>query len=197
MGKSILLILLAVVLQATVTTARADRVILKSGEMFQTRKAWREDGSVYFYHNGKVVRYPEGQVERMIGSAPPAIDKPETPDSPSTIFKERSAPPEPQKSPPVMTSGGNVGYLGLKWQQPVAQVKGASPAGSDPAYGGVKLYSLNTRRFGRASVDGVFFGILAGGAVYGSCSGEQLSGFFGFDDGSLRPLWKRPGGWWA
>lgn len=161
MTKSIFLILLSVTLLAMVVTVHADTIILKSGEMFQTSKAWHEDGYVCFNRNGKVVRYPESQVERLIERAVPGADKPKVSDRPATIFDQST--PKPQKAPIPKPSGGNVGYLGLKWQQPVSQVKNARPTGSDPAYGGVALYALDIKRFGRASVDGVFLGFWQGG----------------------------------
>ena len=159
MLKLILLMLAVTITQGMVSTAHADMVILKSGEMFQTSKAWRQDGNVYFYRNGKVVRYPESDLERLIESEAPATDKSLPPDRPSQTA------PAPQPAVPHLPLGGDTGYSGLKWELSPSQIKGLSPAGTDAAYGGVKLYTIdgNRKRFGRASVDNIFLGFWQGG----------------------------------
>jgi hypothetical protein len=163
MRKLIFLILVAAIMLAMVVTVSADTVILKSGEMFQTRKAWRQDGRVYFYRNGKVVDYPESDVERLLEQAPPPTDSVPGPHHPPPA-SNRPLPALPPSAPPV-PMGGDTGYLGLKWEQPASQIKGISPAGTDAAYGGVALYAINKKkkRFGRASVDNIFLGFWQGG----------------------------------
>ena len=92
MTKPIFLTLLsAMLLLAMVVSGHADTIILKSGEMFQTGKTWREDGFICFDRNGKVMRYPEGQVERLIERGLPSTEKPTAPEKPATTF-DRSAP---------------------------------------------------------------------------------------------------------
>jgi hypothetical protein len=147
---------MAAVLLAFVPGGHADMVILKSGEMFQTSKAWRQDGSVYFHQNGKVVRYPEEAVERLIESAAPPIRRPQPPDR---------ATPAPQPPAPPVHMGQDTGYLGLKWEQSPTAIEGLTPAGTDSAYGGVQLYTVKkrTKRFGRARVDNIFLGFWQGG----------------------------------
>jgi hypothetical protein len=156
MRKSILITLVAIILQVVGITVHADMVILKSGEMFQTRKAWQKDGSVYFYRNGQVVRYRESDVERLIESTSPQENKTAEPDQPL---------PAPQPPEPRASMGGDTGYLGLKWEQPPSPIEGLTPAGTDAAYGGVQLYIIkkHARRFGRASVDNIFLGFWQGG----------------------------------
>lgn len=156
MRKPLLFILVAVIFQAMGASGHADMVILKSGEMFETRKAWRQDGSVCFYRNGRVVRYPESDVERLIESKAPAADKPASPDRPA---------PAPQPLVPPLPMGGDAGYLGLKWEQSPSQIKGLIAVGTDTAYGGVQLYTIgkSRKRFGRASVDNIFLGFWQGG----------------------------------
>ena len=156
MLKTFLITFVAVLLQVGVVAVQADMVILKSGEMFQTRKAWRKDGNVYFYRNGQVVRYQENEVDRLIESATPQENKPQEPDP---------WVPAPQPTKPLTSMGGDTGYLGLKWEQPSSPIEGLTPAGTDAAYGGVQLYTIkkHRRRFGRVSVDNIFLGFWQGG----------------------------------
>jgi hypothetical protein len=48
--------------------ARAEWVILTSGEKFQTDRSWREDGRLKFRLNGLVVSVPQGDVAKVVGS---------------------------------------------------------------------------------------------------------------------------------
>ena len=147
----------------------ADMIILKSGEMYHTRRAWKEDGSVMFYKNGQVVRIDEKEVDRMVLSAPPDSDK--QPSSP----EEKDAVPPPNARLPVngndsgasITDGGGVGYLGLKWGVQLSQLDDLTPVGTDPAYGGVALFTqkMAKQHFGRASVDRIVYGFWQG-ALY-------------------------------
>ena len=156
MLKTLFFILVATIFELMGLVVYADMVILKSGEMFQTRKVWREDGNVCFYRNGRVARYPENDVERVIESKTPTADPPSTPDRPA---------PMPQPLVPHLTPTGDTGFLGLKWEQPPSQIKDLHMAGTDAAYGGVQLYTFGNRRkhFGRASVDSIFLGFWQGG----------------------------------
>jgi hypothetical protein len=156
MLQPLLPILVAAILHAMGVAVHADMVILRSGEMFETRKAWRQDGSVCFYRNGRIVRYPESDVERLIETNVPVTDKPSTTDRPA---------PAPKPVAPQLPIQGDTGYLGLKWEQSSSQIKGLRSAGTDAAYGGVQLYTIgkNRNRFGRASVDNVFLGFWQGG----------------------------------
>ena len=61
-------IFITIILVTGVGTLGADMVILKSGEMFETRKAWKENGVVNYYKNGQVVSVDEKEVERLIQS---------------------------------------------------------------------------------------------------------------------------------
>ena len=162
MQKTLFFILVVAVIQITGVVAQADMVILKSGEMFQTRKAWRENGSVCFYRNGRVARYPESDVERVIESKTPAADQPSTPDRPAPPPTPDPIPaPQPQPLiPHTAPRGEDAGFLGLKWQQSPSQIEGLRSAGTDAAYGGVQLYTFGKKknRFGRASVDNIFLG---------------------------------------
>ena len=164
MKKTIFIILVVVALQMIGVVAQADMVILKSGEIFQTRKAWRENGSVCFYRNGRVARYPESDVERVIENKTPAADQPSTPDRPTPA--PGPAPiPTPQPLIPRQAPEGDAGFLGLKWEQSPSQIEGLRSAGTDAAYGGVQLYTIGKKnnRFGRANVDNIFLGFWQGG----------------------------------
>ncbi len=144
----------------------ADMIILKSGEMYHTRRAWKEDGSVMFYKNGQVVRIDEEEVERMILSAPP--DDGQQPSSPAE--KDAAPPPDNLFPVPGRESGdlvadeGGIGYLGLKWGVQLSQLDDLTPAGTDPAYGGVALFTPKkaTQHFGRAGVDSIVYGFWQG-----------------------------------
>lgn len=146
---------IAVVLAWGVCAVDADMVILKSGEMFQTPKAWKENGVVAYQKNGRVVRLDANQVERLIqtpgAAAPPPADQP---------IPDRSAPAADQPPAPILPAGDDAGYLALKWGQPPSQIEDLTWVGTDPAYGGVQLYARKQggRHFGRASVDNIFYG---------------------------------------
>ena len=152
---------LAVLLAMVTGSAAADMVILKSGEMYQTRKAWKENGVVKYYRNGQVVHVDASDVERLIHSQAPA-------ESPAPSNKQPTARPrlpstgesaEPLPVAPLPT-GDDAGYLGLKWGLSPSQIEGLEFVETDPAYGGVKQYTRQsqTKRFGRAQVDNIFYG---------------------------------------
>ena len=166
MHDRLLTVLVGTALLTGVGTVCADMVILRSGEMFQTPRAWKKNGTVNYYKDGQVVRIDEKEVDRLIQSPvpvedtlpsvrPPAVDKSVPSDIPGA---------DRPLSPPVPT-GGDVGYLGLKWGQPLSQFEGLVFVGTDPAYGGVQQYSQaeRKRRFGRTSVDNIFYGFWQGG----------------------------------
>ena len=140
----------------------ADMVILKTGEMFQTRKAWKENGYVMYYREGRVVRVSEQAVERVIHSAAPEGERP-----PAIDRRKEEAPAtgSPSIAPPTPQSADQTGHLGLVWGQSPTTIDGLTLTDTDPAYGGVELYTRNQRvqRFGRAQVDAVFYGFCQGG----------------------------------
>jgi hypothetical protein len=164
--RIIFYVLLVVAVSTGVGTLGADMVILKSGEMFQTPRAWKENGMVHYYKDGRVVRVDEKAVDRLIQSAQPAKDQPSAEHRPAT------GPPSPSEAPaigrsipPPLPTGDSVGYLDLRWGQPLSQIEGLALVETDPAYGGVQQYASTKRqkRFGRASVDNIFYGFWQGG----------------------------------
>lgn len=145
---------------------RADMVILRSGEMYQTPRAWKENDTVNYYKDGRVVRVDEKEVDRLIQSPVPLEDQPPSEQQPAadpTYPTDIPAAGQPL-SPPSPT-GDDSGYLGLKWGQPLSQIDGLALVGTDPAYGGVQQYAYVQRkkRFGRAHVDNIFYGFWQGG----------------------------------
>jgi len=163
-SKSALLIF-SILVAVGVGPVDADTVILKSGEMFQTPKAWEENGIVSYYRDGRVVRVDAQAVERLIHSQTPTKPPPPPPKPPiSQSPPNPSAPPDigiPDRLPGFQPSaGGNAGYLGLKWGQPPSQIDGLEFVQTDPAYGGVEQYSRPKarKRFVRARVDTIVFG---------------------------------------
>ena len=130
--------LLALGIDAT----QADMVILKSGEMFQTRKAWNEGDMVNYYRNGQIVQVAEKDVERLIQSPMPDEKQPS-----SRLPATAPSPPSGNQAPsnglpaPELPTGDNAGYLGLKWGQAPSQIDGLAFVETDPAYGGVRQYT--------------------------------------------------------
>ena len=163
MHKIFLTILLAIILVTAVGTVGADMVILKSGEMFETRKAWKENGVVNYYKNGRVVRVDEKEVERLIQAPVPGEDKPPSEQRPATDPRPE-APAAGQSLPPSLPTGDDSGYLDLRWGQPLSQFDDLTLVGTDSAYGGVQQYinKQHKNRFGRASVDNIFYGFWQG-----------------------------------
>lgn len=158
-------VLLGIGLLAGVGPVGADVVILRSGEMFQTPSAWKENGIVNYYKDGRVVTVDEKEVDRLIQSLSPVEDKPPLEQQPAAAHTPPSDIPTADQSiiPPSPT-GDDAGYLGLKWGQPLSQFDGVTLVGTDPAYGGVQQYSQAQRktRFGRAHVDNIFYGFWQG-----------------------------------
>lgn len=141
--------------------AVADTVILKSGEMFQTRKAWRENGVVNYYRNGQVVRVDADDVERLIHAPAAAESQAPSAQPPAAASRLPSVGGSAQEMPPdPPPTGADAGYLGLKWGLSPSQIDGLVFVETDPAYGGVKQYTrqLQPKRFGRARVDNIFYG---------------------------------------
>lgn len=161
MHKKYVNMIVVIFLIAGAGVADADMVILKSGEMFQTRRAWKEDGVVSYYQNGQVVRVDEADVERLIHSPAPVEDEPIPEHQPAPDpLPPAEGPNAGQPLPGPLPAGDNTGYLDLRWGQSPSQVEGLTPVATDPAYGGVKQYATKKRnkRFGRATVDNIFFG---------------------------------------
>jgi hypothetical protein len=162
MRKPHYILLASLILAFGIGTGIADTVILKSGEMYQTPQAWKENGIVSFYRNGRVIRVAEDEVERVI----------QIPDSKADVGPNGGRPPENHPSPPAegaapplpapvrQPDGDSVGYQALKWNSPPSAIEGLVSVGTDPAYGGVKQFSMKTRsnRFGRARVDDIVYG---------------------------------------
>jgi len=155
------LLIAAILLTVGPGAALADMVILKSGEMFQTSKAWKENGVVSYYRDGRIVRVAEKEVERLIHSRPPADKQPpsrsQSADPPSSSPGKSAA----NRLPAVrLPAGRNAGYLGLQWGQAPSQIDGLEFLETDPAYGGVRQYirPKAKMRFGRASVDNIYYG---------------------------------------
>jgi len=136
-------------------------VILKSGEMFQTSKAWKENGMINYYQDGRIVRVAEKEVERLIHSRQPAVKQasPRTPSAASSLSSPGQG--SASQSPAVRLPGGqNAGYLGLQWGQTPSQIDGLMFVETDPAYGGVRQYTRPKAKmqFGQASVDNIYYG---------------------------------------
>ena len=152
---------IAILLAIGVGSVHADMVILKSGEMFSTRKAWEESGIVRYYRDGQVVQVDAEDVERVIHSQRPVEpqprSQPQPTDDPSSSVDDRGAARPPSSQKPI---GEDTGYLGLTWGQAPAQIDGLAFIETDPAYGGVRQYIRPTakKRFGRARVDNVYYG---------------------------------------
>ena len=150
------------VLVTGIRAAGADTVILKSGEMFQTQRAWKEKGVVNYYHNGQVVRVDERDVERLIHSPAPFEDnqQPQQRPAPDDPFTPRSGSAAGQPFSQRQPFDDRVGYLDLRWGQPLSQIEGLTAIEADPAYGGVPQYvkSHANQRFGRARVDDIVYG---------------------------------------
>ena len=88
-------LIFAILVAIGVGPVGADMVILKSGEMFQTSKAWEENGAVCYYRDGQVVRVDAQAVERMIHSQTPAEPPPPSPKPPvPQPLPSPSAPPD-------------------------------------------------------------------------------------------------------
>ena len=142
-------------------TVLADMVILKSGEMFQTSRAWEENGVIHYYNEGRIVRVPQQDVERLIHSRAPA-EKTMPPRSPSAARSPSSAGQQTVVQSPddPLPADEDTGYMGLKWGQPPAQIGGLAFVETDPAYGGVRQYvrPRSKKRFGRARVDNIYYG---------------------------------------
>jgi hypothetical protein len=149
----------------TAVPSAADIVILKSGEMFQTPKAWRENGQVHFYRNGQLVHVADDAVERLVhdGTAhvPPGPDRSQSAGG-LPPANDTGLPPRSGARPPA--SQGGIGFRGLQWGQPVSALADLQLVETDPAYGGVQQYvqPSRPRRFGRASVDNIYYGFWQG-----------------------------------
>ena len=142
-------------------TASADMVILKSGEMFQTSRAWKENGVVNYYKDGRIVRVAEQDVERLIQLQTPVEKK--VPPGPPSAARPSSSPGQESPDKRIESrppDAENAGYRGLQWGQRSEQIDGLVFVATDPAYGGVRQYSQpqSKKRFGRARVDNIFYG---------------------------------------
>lgn len=160
MVERLMIFLVAIGLATTAGAVHADMVILKSGEMYQTRRAWKQDDQVFLYRDGQVIHFSVSDVERVIHEPPPDNRRPSD-DTPEID----ASPPDP-----LSTTGGgppataepfdDAGYHGFHWGMPPSQIEELKPVGTDPAYGSVQQYvrAKGGRRFGRARVDRIVLG---------------------------------------
>ena len=168
-----LIIGIVIVLVSTVGAVHADLVILKSGEMFRTPRAWKQDGGIYFQRDGRTVRVEDRDVDRLIHekkTAPAPADDPA--DAPAAAEAPiGNAPPSAASGPagdPAVPDGpsvdGDVGFLGLAWGMPPSRIDGLTLVNTDPAYGGVQEYARTKtqQRFGRVRVDRIVYGFWQG-----------------------------------
>jgi hypothetical protein len=154
-------IALAVLLATATGSASADMVILKSGEMYQTPKAWKENGVVKYYRNGQVVSVDASDVERLIYSSSPSESQAPSVGQPTAGPQMPSAGDSAKRPPRApLPTGSDAGYLGLTWGLSPSQIDGLVFVETDPAYGGIKQYTRQSqkKRFGRAQVDNIFYG---------------------------------------
>lgn len=167
MRRPFLYCLLSIVLLLSTGSAAADVLILKSGEMFETRKAWEEGGVVHYFRNNREVRVDASQVERLIHAPLPVKPAaPQAPEPPAPVRSSPFSPPVAGPGPPALPSdAGTTGFVELKWGSPPSQRDGLKLVETDPAYGGVEQYvhQPRTDHFGRASVDNVYYGFWKGG----------------------------------
>ena len=166
MHNKLLTFLLGITLLTGAGPVGADMVILRSGEMFQTPSAWKENGTINYYKDGQLVRVNEKEVDRLIQSPAPIEDQAPSEQRPAADLTPPSDIPaagHPLPHPPGISD--DPGYLDLRWGQPLSQFEGLALVGTDPAYGGVKQYShiQRKKRFGRAGVDNIFYGFWQGG----------------------------------
>lgn len=166
MDNKLFAVLLGIVLMTGVGQAGADVVILRSGEMFQTPRAWKEKGAVNYYKDGRLVRVDEKEVDRLIRSPSSLEDQPPSEQRPASgLTPPSDIPAIGQTFSAPSPTGDDSGYLGLKWGQPLSTFEDLALVDTDPAYGGVQQYTHPQRkkRFGRASVDNIFYGFWQGG----------------------------------
>ena len=160
-----LTVLLGMTLLTGAGQAGADMVILRSGEIFQTPSAWKENGTVNYYKDGQLVRVDEKEVERLIQSPASVDDKPPSEQRPAAdLIPPSDIPGLSHPLPHSLATSDDPGYLDLIWGQPFSQFEGLALVGTDPAYGGVQQYShvQPKKRFGRAGVDNIFYGFWQG-----------------------------------
>lgn len=166
MHNKLLAVLLGLAMLTCADPVAADMVILRSGEMYQTPRAWKENDAVKYYKDGRVVSIDAKEVDRLIqlpapvGAKPPSVQRPAADLTPPSDIPAAGQPPAS-----IVLTDDDSGHLGLKWGQPLSQFEGLALVGTDPAYGGVQQYSQTQqkRRFGRASVDNIFYGFWQGG----------------------------------
>jgi hypothetical protein len=165
MPNKCLTIFFIVILAAVAAAVNADMVILKSGEMFQTQRAWKENGSVHYYKNSQVVVVDESEVERLIHSEETVLDQP-LPERPAAadLSKTPGSDSADQLLPVPFSADDTAGHHDLRWGQSLSQFHGLAPVATDPAYGGVQQFVKKTgeERFGMASVDKIVYGFWQG-----------------------------------
>lgn len=150
--------------------AAADKLILNSGEEFETNQIWEEGDTIRFSMHGLMVSVEKEDVKAIVRDPvdpmTPAVDAPDAQKAPPLPEEERQVAPAPVQSqgdgtpqqsgnpqepapasaPPVIPpapmtrSVRGTGLSGLFWKAPPDSIAGLVKTSTEPSYGGITQY---------------------------------------------------------
>ncbi|MCE5228274.1 hypothetical protein LLG95_01580 [bacterium] len=92
MNAALIRLLIITLLFAITGTARADVIVMKSGQRIETTRAFHMSGATYFYRNGQMTSVPDADVERIeAGAVLPPPPKPAIPSPRSKLLEAAKA----------------------------------------------------------------------------------------------------------
>ena len=154
-------------------STRADIIILKTGEKFESRKVWEENNKIKYFMQGQTICVEKKDVERIIKSKhsksfqseknPPAKKQPLTEKWPRTFINEKSVGLKNKQNSPVRSSpdqSSMLGIWGLNWNLKPGDIQDIKKTRVNPAYGGIDEYSPQQEilQLGRTPLDGAVLG---------------------------------------
>ena len=180
-GLSAGLLWLSIAPLLTLQTARADQVILTSGERFSSSRVWEEGDKLRFDMQGLIVSVNKEDVAQVIRDNAPAT----APEAlqPAAEPARQARPPVPAVQPSDMplvaptpkavsdepaisdrsarrSALRGIGIDGLAWHMKPDQIPGIERLNRDPAYGGIDQYWRpgESLTLGQALLDGLILG---------------------------------------
>lgn len=164
----------------------ADKLILNSGEEFNTNQIWEERDTIRFSMHGLMVSVQKDDVKAVVQDPgepmTPAVAAPDLQTAPFAPDEKRQVdplptqgqgddnrlppenPPQPASpvspSTPTTRSVRGTGLSGLYWKAPPDSIAGLVKTATEPSYGGIDQYQRpgDDLRLGQTQLDGMVYG---------------------------------------
>ncbi len=147
--------------------ARADIIILKTGEKFETLKVWEENNKIKYFMQGQIICVKKKDVEKVIKSSPSKAFQPKKKSIKErftqALKNEKSDSPQNRQYFQKQSSNDQssmLGIWGLNWDLKPGDIQDIKKTRVNPDYGGIDEYcpQQENLHLGQAPLDGAVFG---------------------------------------